>query len=236
MRKTDDSIIIEMLAQGKLQKEIAEHFNVSPAAICKRIKRLQPIEEPESFKNLSQKEKKFALEIAEGKTQTQAAMNSFDVTTRDSAKAMGTQLMAKPDIKMAVSELMQEEGLTKRYRVRKLKTHVDAKDPGISLKALDQSWKLDGAYSVEHLHLHMTREDYDAAGKSIEEIEREIEIEKAKLAGGNIIEAEVIEEDTEETEGEEDTKDSEEQDSKVIQSRETKKESKGVFESLQSET
>ena len=198
-RKTDDSIIVEMLAQGKLQKEIAEYFNVSPAAICKRVKRLQPIEEPESFKNLSQKEKRFALEIAEGKTQTQAAMNSFDVTTRDSAKSIGSELMAKPDIKMAVSELMQEEGLTKRYRVQKLKNHVDHSDPNVSLKALDQSWKLDGAYSVEHLHLHMTREDYDAAGKSLEEIEREIEIEKAKLAGGNIIEVEAVEENIEES-------------------------------------
>ena len=194
MRKTNDEEILRLLREGRNQKEIAKHFNVSPAAICKRVKRLQPIEEPESFKNLSQKEKKFALEIAEGKTQTEAALNSFDVTSRDSAKSIGSELMAKPDIQMAVSELMQQEGLTKRYRVRKLKEHIDHKDPNVSLKGLDQSWKLDGEYR-EHLIQHVV--DYNALEKSLEEIEREIEIEKAKLAEGDVIEAE-IEEDIEE--------------------------------------
>jgi len=133
-RKTDDSIIVAMLKEGKLQKEIARHFNVSPAAICKRIKRLQPIEEPESFQNLSQKEKKFALEVADGKSQTDAAMASHDVTTRDSAKAMGYQLMQKPDIQMAIADLMQQEGLSRRYRVQKLKVAIDHADPNVSLK------------------------------------------------------------------------------------------------------
>jgi len=208
IRKTDDSIIVEMLKQGKPQKEIAEYFNVSPAAICKRVKRLQPIEEPESFKNLSQKEKKFALEIVEGKTQTQAAMNSFDVTTRDSAKNIGSQLMAKPDIQMAVSELMQEEGLTRRHRVKRLKDHVDHADPNVSLKALDQSWKLDGAYTEHHVH-HIV--SYADLQKTVEELEVEIAEEKAKL-GIDIIEGEIVVEDTEETEEEEDTGDSEEKD------------------------
>ena len=34
-RKTDDTIILQMLEDGKQQKEIAEHFGVSGAAICK---------------------------------------------------------------------------------------------------------------------------------------------------------------------------------------------------------
>jgi len=197
MRKTNDEEILKMLKEGKTQRQIAQHFGVSEPAISKRVKRLLP--PPKSLENLTDKERKFVLEVASGRTQTDAAMKSHDCISRESAKSTGSHLMAKPDIKMAVSELMQEEGLTRRYRVKKLKTHVDAKDPGISLKALDQSWKLDGAYSVEHLHLHMTREDYDAAGKSLEEIEREIEIEKAKLAEGSFIEAEVIEEDPEDS-------------------------------------
>lgn len=39
--------------------------------------------------------------------------------------------------------------MDRSYRVGKLKQHVDNKDPGISLKALDQSWRLDGAYQEE---------------------------------------------------------------------------------------
>ena len=62
MRKTDDETIIKMLGEGKTQKQVAEHFGVSPAAICKRVKRILP--EPKSFENLTAKEQRFALEVA----------------------------------------------------------------------------------------------------------------------------------------------------------------------------
>ncbi|MBI5186763.1 MAG: hypothetical protein HZA01_13695 [Nitrospinae bacterium] len=44
---------------------------------------------------------------------------------------------------------MSEAGLTRRYRLKKLKQCIDAKDPSVVLKGLDQSWKLDGLYSEE---------------------------------------------------------------------------------------
>jgi hypothetical protein len=53
---------------------------------------------------------------------------------------------------MAIDELMDHHGLTKSYRVLKLKQHVDNRDPNISLKALDQSWRLDGSYKPEEDH------------------------------------------------------------------------------------
>ena len=105
------------------------------------------------WKKLSEKEQTFALAIAEGKTQTDAAMISFDVTTRDSAKSIGCRLMKQSDIQTAVSEIMQQEGLTRKYRVQKLKIHVDNRDPHVSLKALDQTWKLDNSYSETHVHV-----------------------------------------------------------------------------------
>ena len=188
IRKTNDEEILKMLDEGKSLQEIADHFEVSKQAISKRKQRLLPPEEPASFKNLTQKQKKFVLEMADGKTQTQAAIASFEVNSLDSAKSLGSELMAKNDIKMAVSELMQEEGLTKRVRVKKLKEHINAKDPGTSLKALDQSWKLDGAYVERHEHHIMTREEFDAIPAKLEELEEE---EKKLLAErAQIIEAE----------------------------------------------
>lgn len=77
-RKTDDNKILEMLREGKTQKEIAEYFDVSPVAIHKRIKRLCPVPDIPHFDNLTDKEKKFCIEIVKGKTQTQAALNSFE--------------------------------------------------------------------------------------------------------------------------------------------------------------
>lgn len=151
MRKTDDETILKMLQEGKTQKEIAEHFNVSPPAICKRVKRLLP--PPESLQKLTDKEQKFCIEVAKGKTQTQAVMDSYKVTSRESAKVMGSQLMAKPEIQLAINELMDCHGLTRSYRIQRLKNHVDNRDPTVSLKALDLSWKLDGSYAPEtHMH------------------------------------------------------------------------------------
>jgi hypothetical protein len=147
MRKIDDNLLLQMIKQGKLQKEIAEHFKVSPVAVCKRLKRLLP--PPKSLENLTEKEKRFALAVAGGKTATQAALNSFEVSSMNSAKVIGSQLMAKPEVKIAVDELMEYHGLTRSYRVNKIKQHVDHADPSVSLKALDMSFKLDGSYAPE---------------------------------------------------------------------------------------
>jgi hypothetical protein len=194
-RKTDDSIILQMLREGKTQKEIAEHFNVSGAAICKRVKKILD-KKPESFENLTAKEQKFALAIAEGKTQTQAAFDSHDCSSLDSAKSMGYQLMQKPDIQTAVAEIMQEAGLTRRYRVGKLKGHIDHPDPNVSLKGLDQSWKLDGAYTEKHVHVHATYEDMTKNLAEIQKKRRQLEVELGIVdAEYTESEGEIIEDD-----------------------------------------
>jgi len=173
MRKIDDQLLLKMAEEGKLQKEIAEHFRCTPAAICKRLKKLKAIMSvPVSFKKLSEKEKKFVIAKIEGKTQTQAALDSFECGSLDSAKSIGSQLMRKSDIQIAVAEIMQEEGLTRGYRVQRLKSHVDHVDPNVSLKALDQSWRLDGAYSPEkHIHAH----------HNIKEVVASMEVKKERL-------------------------------------------------------
>ena len=174
-RKTDDATILKMIEQGKKQKEIAKHFGVSPAAICKRLKRLRTSQaEPESFEKLTDKEKKFVLAKAEGKTHSQAALNSFECGSMESAKSIGSQLMKRNDIAIAICDIMQEQGLTKTYRVQKLKTHVDHPDPNVSLKGLDQSWKLDGAYTEKIVHAEVDIND-------IEERLREVTKEKIKI-------------------------------------------------------
>jgi phage terminase small subunit len=146
-----------MLNQGKSQKKIAIHFGVSPAAICKRVKRLLG-KKPESFKNLTKKEQNFAIAIAGGENQTKAAVNSFNVSSMDSAKAIGCQLMKKPSVTMAIKDLMDFHGLDKSYRIAKLKEHVDNFDPNVSLKSLDLSFKLDGSYTEKHIHVHSYKE------------------------------------------------------------------------------
>jgi len=106
---------------------------------------------------------------------------------------MGYQLMQKPDIQTAVAELMQEEGLTRRYRVQKLKGHIDHPDPNVSLKGLDQSWKLDGAYTEKHVHVHATYADLT---KNFDELQAKRKALEAELGiGEDAIEGEIIEDD-----------------------------------------
>lgn len=149
MKRTNDNEILQMLRGGKQQKEIAAHFGVTPSYICKRVRLLLPQDEPESLKGLTEKEKRFVLEKAKGKTNLDAAMTSFDVTSRESAKVLGSNLMDKEEIRLAIDELMEQAGMGRRYRVQRLKTCVDHPDPNVTLKALDQSWRLDGSYAPE---------------------------------------------------------------------------------------
>jgi hypothetical protein len=89
---------------------------------------------------------------------------------------------------------MEYHGMGRSYRVQKLKTHVDHRDPNISLKALDQSWKIDGSYRDLHMHVGMTREEYEESEVRIKEeqaIQRECAIEIAKIEKE---EAELLEE------------------------------------------
>jgi predicted transcriptional regulator len=159
-RKIDDNQLLQMINEGKMQKEVAELFRVSPAAVCKRLKRLLPKPEPilERHK-LTDQQKQFVIEKAKGKTNTQAVMASYEVSSLDSAKVIGSQLMAKPEIKLALNELMDCH-LPQHHRIRKLRSHVVHPDPNISLKALEMANKLDGSYAPEkHLAIISVREE-----------------------------------------------------------------------------
>lgn len=143
-RKTDDKIILQMLEDGHSQKDIAKHFDVSPAAICKRVARLSAY--PKTLKDLSPKEVRFAVSVAEGKSRTQSAIDAYDVSSMGSAKSLGSQLMKKPRVNAAISELMEYHGMGRSYRIQKLKEHLDSPDPVISLKSIEISFKADGTF------------------------------------------------------------------------------------------
>jgi polyhydroxyalkanoate synthesis regulator phasin len=133
--------------------------------------------DPLANHNLTEQQRRFVIEKSKGKTNTQAALLSYDCNSLQSAKVIGSQLMSDPEINTAIQDLMTSEGLTRRYRVSRLKQHVDNRDPNISLKALDQSWRLDGSYAPEkHLNVNV---DIDRTSREIEELKRQLaEIEE----------------------------------------------------------
>ncbi len=51
---------------------------------------------------------------------------------------------------------MQDEGLTRRNRIQVLKKLIYSPDPNVAIKALGQTWKLEGAYTEKHVNLNIS--------------------------------------------------------------------------------
>lgn len=142
-RITNDETILQLLREGKTHQEIADHFRVSRVAIGKRVKKLNP--KPD-LSHLTSKEQSFVLEMAKGTGHVEAVLSSYDVKDRKSAATMGLDLLKKPEITKSIEALMEYNGLSREYRIKKLRQHVDNVDANVSLKALDMSFKLDSSY------------------------------------------------------------------------------------------
>ncbi len=147
-KKIDDNILIEMIESGESRTNISKFFHCSPAAICKRLKRLAP--PPESFRQLTMTQQKFIIEKVKGNTATQAVMNSYEVSSRESARALGSELMRKPEIQQSIQDLMSLHGVDLSHRIKRLADHIDNRDPNVSLKALDCSFKIGREYALEN--------------------------------------------------------------------------------------
>lgn len=143
-RIINDTKLSELYKQGKSLAEIGKALNVSGVAIHKRLKRLSLSRMPESLDKLTAKERNFALAVASGQSRTAAVMATYDVSSRESAKALQQSLMKDPEIRTAIDELMETKGIGKSYRVEKLKQHLENADPVVALKSLDMAFKLSG--------------------------------------------------------------------------------------------
>lgn len=177
-----------MLKEGYSQKAIAAHEKVSPVSICKRLKKLIPQEPPDSFKKLSEKQQRFCLNVASGKNYTQSALESFECSSRKSAKVIASQLKTDPDIKTAMADIFAQEGKPRRYRVRRLGQHIDHPDPNVSLKALIEAGKQSGDYGPEKtIHeIIDNREEVKLLNEFLKELDKAIASKAEKIANKNI--------------------------------------------------
>ena len=149
MRKINDDELLRLIDSNTPRQEIADRFNCSLAAISKRLTKLRPgPQEPLKIDDLTQKEKSFVIAIASGQSQTSAALTAYDVSSRESAKALGCTLMKNSEIKEALQEILDRE-IPREDLIKRLRQHVDAHDPQASLRAVDMGLKLHGAYPPE---------------------------------------------------------------------------------------
>ena len=125
MKKINYNELQEMLKGGKSQADCARHFQVSEAAICKAVKRLKATEVPPSMERLTEKEKKYVLNRAEGKNKTESALAAFECGSRDVAKTLGYRLAKDPDIEQALSDIMAQEAIPRRRRIQRLRDLIE---------------------------------------------------------------------------------------------------------------
>jgi hypothetical protein len=150
MRKINYDVLKTMLeVEGKSQHDCALHFKVSDAAISKAVRRMKSMELPESMDKLTPQQQRFALLKAAGASNLEAAQQSFDCATTDSAKSIGCKLMTEPDINTAIKDILAQEGYSLRTRIKKLGKLIDSLDGTVANKALDTSFKLDRSYPQE---------------------------------------------------------------------------------------
>ena len=143
MRKINYDELQEMLKGGRSQADCARHFQVSEPAVCKAVKRLKASEIPASMEKLTEKERVFVLNRAEGKNATESALTAYDCASRDVAKTLGCRMAKDPDVKEALSDVMAQEGIPQRRRIQRLGHLIESKDLSAVGKGLDMSWKLD---------------------------------------------------------------------------------------------
>ncbi|MCG6537693.1 MAG: HTH domain-containing protein [Syntrophales bacterium LBB04] len=157
MKKIDDQVLQKMMAKNTQQKEIAKHFGVSESAISQRIKRLHQAAPPESFAGLSPKEQKFVLAKLEGKSSTAAALDAYNCSSVESAHTIGVRLAGDPDVNTAIHDLMHQEGIGRRVRVKRLRDVINAADLGVVSRGLDMANKLTGEYAPEKIDVNEQR-------------------------------------------------------------------------------
>lgn len=161
-KKVSDEDILTLHEQGKNQKEIAATLGVTNVAIHYRLKKILVMQ---TLGKLTDKEQRFCLAVSEGKSRTAAAMEAYDCTSRESAKALQNTLMDKPEIQESIASLMDANGLTRAYRLKILKKHIDDPiDSNASLRGLDMSFKLAGEYPPQkslNLNVDMAIEPVD---------------------------------------------------------------------------
>ncbi len=154
MKRVNDEELKKMFEEeGKTKRAIAKHFDVSEQYIGKRLKQLEAFRLPESFERLSVKQKKYALAIAEGKNQTDAAMTAYNCADRTSAKALGCKESKDPDVAIAISDLLHQEGIGRRKRIQRLRDMIECQDLSIVGKGLDMANKLVGEYAPQQVEI-----------------------------------------------------------------------------------
>lgn len=111
------------------------------------------------LEKLTPRERKFVIEYVKGLDASEAARLSFNLGSKSdeatqkqkdvTARSLGHKVKNRPKVAEAIDKLMDEYGLSDIDRIVRLSELVHGPDSNVSVKALDQSWRLTGNYAPE---------------------------------------------------------------------------------------
>lgn len=93
---------------------------------------------------LTQKQAKFVQGIAEGKTNTQAALDSYDTDSYEVANAIAVENLQKPSIQEAVELARVKLNITPERALKPIDDALNADDLEMRLKGSDRAMKIMG--------------------------------------------------------------------------------------------
>lgn len=138
------------------------------------------------LEKLTPRERKFVIEFVKGLSATEAARLSFKIGANsdnptqkqknETAAVLGHNVKNRPKVADAIEKLMDEFGLSDIDRIVRLAELVHGSDANVSVKALDQSWKLTGSYAIEKkmlLHKLPFMDSIETSPENEEEEEKE---------------------------------------------------------------
>jgi len=147
------------------------------------------------------KQKGFVKEyVSNGGNATKAAEKVYNVTSTESAQAIGSNNLQKPVVQQEIDKALKEEDVTVKRAMGAISNGLDSDKENIQLRAADMTLKLHNAYPRRsgsdhrqaHLHLHQAQalqyletltdeeldEDVAAAKRGMEKEEREQALEE----------------------------------------------------------
>lgn len=93
---------------------------------------------------LTMKQAKFVRGIAEGKTNTDAALEAYDTDSYDVAKVIASENITKPNVKEAIDLAMVKLNLTPERALKPIDDALDSDDLEMRLKGSDRAIRLMG--------------------------------------------------------------------------------------------
>jgi hypothetical protein len=142
-----------LLAKGLTKKDIAKHFSVSPAAVTYAVQALERGRPPDSFMRLDPQKQNFVLQKISGENSADAARAAYSPSTDESARSIGYRCMSDPDIQFALKDLMFQEGIGRRTRIRHLRQMIESRDMTAKGKGLDMSFKIGQEYAATEINV-----------------------------------------------------------------------------------